>query len=392
MFILYDDTQKVPIKIYRKSLNDVEDTCIEQAINMSKHPSVFKQVALMPDCHAGYGVCIGGVFALDGAVCPNAVGVDIGCGMAFIQTDILAEDVSKETLKQVIAQIKRDIPMGKSHHTEAIALNLSDDAEALIAEFDMDIKVKEVASQLSTLGGGNHFIELQVDKDGFLCVMLHSGSRNIGYKIAKKHNEIAKKLNKKWHSDLDEKADLAFLPIGTDEAKEYINDMNFALGFAKLNRAMMLNTIKYAINIHIGEFNVQFESDVHHNYASLENHFGKNVWVHRKGATSAMENQIGIIPGSMGTSSYIVIGKGNANSFNSCSHGAGRVMSRTQAKQTFTLDEFKSKMDGIVSLDVNAKHLDESPMAYKDIDEVIELQSDLIKVHNILKPIANIKG
>lgn len=221
--------------------------------------------------------------------------------------------------------------------------------------------------------------------------MLHSGSRNIGKRVCDYFHKLAVELCAKWKVSLPTK-DLAFLPVDTPEGQAYLKCMNFCIDFAYKNREYMLEKVKYAIKRYCGEFTYDDPINIHHNYAKLENHFGKNVWVHRKGATSAKKNEMGIIPGSMGSESYIVKGLGNPESFMSCSHGAGRCMGRNQAKKTFTLDEFKNKMIGIISVDVNAKHIDESPMSYKDISVVMNEQKDLVDIVHELTPIANCKG
>jgi len=222
--------------------------------------------------------------------------------------------------------------------------------------------------------------------------MIHSGSRNIGKRICDYYHDIAKNLNRKWHSDLPTDK-LAFLPVDTPEGQAYLKCMNFCMEFSYLNREYMLKDIKYAIERYV-ENDIEYDNpiNIHHNFARQENHFNKNVWVHRKGATSARKDEIGIIPGSMGTKSYIIKGKGNPESFMSCSHGAGRCMGRKDAERTFSLDEFKDKMKGIVSKDIDVKHIDESPMAYKDISIVMKEQQDLVEIVDEMTPIANCKG
>lgn len=393
---------KVPILSWSK---DIESNVIDQAINAASLPCAFKHVALMADAHCGFGVPIGTVLALDGAICVNAIGVDIGCGMGSLKTDRFLFDVSRAQLAKIVELIHRNIPTGEGHahkesqdwfeFTKYEILN-----DKLPAWFDGHVW-HLAALNLGTLGGGNHFIELQRDKDGRLFIMIHSGSRNLGHVIASYYNKVAFELNRKWHSYLPND-DLAFLPASSDEGIAYIRDMNFALEYAQENRKRIMDKVKYIVMDVLGGFNVVEEINIHHNYASLENHMGKNVWVHRKGATSAREGQMGIIPGSMGTASYIVRGKGNPLSFMSCSHGAGRVLGRNDASRTLSKEECDNDMEGIVFRGFNAGKkrgkrvaewdLGEAPKAYKNIDTVIKAQEDLVDVVTRLVPIAVAKG
>lgn len=374
-------TERIPIKLW---LDDIEDGALNQAKDLANLPFAFKHVAIMPDSHQGYGMPIGGVMATKGVVVPNAVGVDIGCGMTAIQTDI--KDVTEEELKTWMGKIREVIPAGFNHNKEPQKNKLFDDAP------DIPIIQQELSSakkQLGTLGGGNHFIEIQKGDDGFIWIMIHSGSRNLGFKTAKVYNDIAKQLCERWYSEIPNN-DLAFLPMETPEAKEYFEAMNFCLDFAFTNRSHMMAKIMLII----GEkhFDINKRINIHHNYAIWENHFGKNVVVHRKGATRAYENETGIIPGSMGTASYVVEGLGNEMSFKSCSHGAGRRMGRKQATRELSLEEEQKKMEGIIGKPRSQNDLDEAPGAYKDIDIVMENQKDLVKIKVKLKPLAVIKG
>lgn len=387
--------ERVPIKSW---CNNPEKEAIDQAKNLTNLPFIFKQVCLMPDTHCGYGMPIGGVIACNNVIIPNAVGVDIGCGMIAVRTSI--KEITSKQIKKIFGGskdyhggIRSLIPLGFSHHSkkqEWEGFNEAPDLPVINQHLDSAKK------QLGTLGGGNHFIEIQKGSDGFIWLMVHSGSRNFGYQIAKKYNKIAQKLCQMWYSNIPPikgKDGLAFLPIGSKEASDYLKAMNFALKFAYANRQLMMKNICYCVN-QVIKCTFEPEINIHHNYASIEHHFGKNIWVHRKGATSAKEGQFGIIPGSQGTSSYIVIGKGNPESFNSCSHGAGRAMSRTKARNTLNLEEEINRLDkkGIIHGLRTKKELDEASSSYKNIDVVIEEQKDLIDIHVKLEPLGVIKG
>jgi len=375
---------------------NVESSAMEQAINLSNHPAVFHHVALMPDCHTGYGMPIGGVIACDGAVIPNAVGLDISCGMMAAKTNLSFDDLNLETLPKIVASIKRDIPVGFAHHRDGQPWDGFDRAP------NIPVVQQELASarrQLGTLGGGNHFIEIQAGDDGRTWLMLHSGSRNFGYKIAKEYNAIATKLCGMWKSNIPPvrgEDGLAFLPIGTEEAQEYIAAMQYAMEFAQENREQMMRCVVREFNYYTGAEVVE-AININHNFAALEHHFGRNVWVHRKGATQARSGQLGIIPGSMGTASYIVRGLGDRDSFESCSHGAGRATGRSAFSRTHTVEECDAEMAGIVfggwgkGRDGNPD-LSEAPSAYKDIEDVISSESDLIEVVVKLRPLAVVKG
>lgn len=378
-------SEKIPIKMW---LNDIEDGALRQAQNLANLPFAFKHIALMPDAHSGYGMPIGGVMATENVIVPNAVGVDIGCGMHVVKTDLT--DLSIEDRKKIMSKIRVLVPLGFDHQKENQKWPGFDEAP------DIKIIQQELTSskkQLGTLGGGNHFIELQKGSDGFIWLMLHSGSRNFGLKIAKTYHEKAQELCERWFSNIPDK-ELSFLPIETQEAKEYFEAMNFALEFAKENRYRMMEAVKTSIADIVNSVKFNTNIDVHHNYAIWEYHFGKNVIVHRKGATSAREGQLGIIPGSQGTKSYIVMGKGNIDSFTSCSHGAGRAMGRGAATRNLNLEaEIKLLNDqGIVHSIRSAKDLDEASGAYKNITEVMANQADLVNIVVELTPLAVIKG
>lgn len=393
-------TEKKPIKLW---LDDIEDGALQQAKNLANLPFVFHHVAIMPDSHQGYGMPIGGVIATEGVVIPNAVGVDIGCGMCAIKTNIQKWNI--EEIKKIMQVIRDTVPVGFNHHKEKQQPYHSfASSPFLSAETEGRVIPKELEAskyQLGTLGGGNHFIELQKDEQGYLWVMIHSGSRNLGYQVANFYNNLAVELGNKWFSQVPSEHQLDFLPLDSQEGKDYLLEMNYCIDFAFRSRELMIKRCIDAIRFVMKPFDVEimevegsFLTNIAHNYASMENHFGKNVMVHRKGATLAREGTIGIIPGSQGTSSYIIKGKGNKDSFESCSHGAGRKMSRTQAENELNLEEEKAKLDrqGIVHGIRTAKDLDEASGAYKDIDVVMENQKDLVDILYKLTPVAVIKG
>ena len=375
-----------------------EEGAIIQARNIAEHPWLVGNVCLMPDTHEGYGMPIGGVVALDSAVCPNMVGVDIGCGMLAVQTSLT--DISVDQLKSILGGskenkggIRANIPVGFSHHSKAQENILFD--SPVWDETTICKEEKESARhQIGTLGGGNHFIEIQRGDDGHIWFMIHSGSRNLGYKVAKYYNSLAVDLCKLWKQDDIVRNELAVLPAGTEEYTRYITEMRLCLEFAYENRQMMANTIKEEFKRVIPDVAFLNMINIHHNYAIIEHHYGRNVIVHRKGATLARENTIGIIPGSQGTASYIVQGLGNEASLCSCSHGAGRKMSRKKAQESLNLEEEKRKMDekGILHAIRGKSDLDEAAGAYKDIDTVMEEQKDLVKILVKLSPLAVVKG
>jgi len=388
-FVKNDDHQRVPIKSW---CDPIEDGAMAQATDLSMLPFLHQHVALMPDCHQGYGMPIGGVIACKDVVIPNAVGVDIGCGMVAVRTDAVADEINTEHVKKIMGLIHKAIPVGFKHHDDAQQWDGFDRAPDIPV---IQQQLKSARNQLGTLGGGNHFIEIQRGDDGFVWLMLHSGSRNFGYKIAKEYNDCAVRECERWHSDIPNK-DLAFLPIGSREAREYIEAMNYALDFALESREQMMASFMMAAASVLGCIFGK-PINIHHNFAALENHFGKNVWVHRKGATIARTGRIGIIPGSMGTPSYIVEGLGNPESFMSCSHGAGRAMGRAAASRNLSVEDCDNAMAGVVfgrwGKDRKGRiDLGEAPGAYKDIESVIDAELDLIKPITKLWPLGVVKG
>lgn len=376
-----------PIKCW---LDDIEESALAQAINLANLPFTFKHVALMPDCHAGYGMPIGGVLATKGVVIPNAVGVDIGCGMCAVSTNL--KDIPKDMLLEIVDKIKRDVPVGFNHQKEPQDIALmpicNENTPIVNKEFD------SARHQLGTLGGGNHFIEIQKDNDGVVWVMIHSGSRNLGKKVADHYNKEAVKLNEKWFSKVEKSMELAFLPIDTEQGKQYLTEMQYCVDFALANRKLMMERIKACFAKVFPDVSFGDMINIAHNYAAFENHFGSNVIVHRKGATYAGQGNIGIIPGSQGTKSYIVRGLGNPESFFSCSHGAGRRMGRKEAQRKLDLESEIKLMEekGIIHGIKTVADLDEAASAYKDIDVVMQNQQDLVEVVVELSPLAVIKG
>lgn len=399
---------RIPIKSW---CNDIDEEALRQAINLANHPVTFKHIAIMPDCHVGYGMPIGAVAAVLDAIIPNAVGVDIGCGMRVLKTDYKASALKKEKLVELLNKIKKDVPLGEGHsHKKCMEwegfdkylteLGISNLSKARDLPGWLDIESWELdRKNLGTLGGGNHFIEIQEGNDGYVWVMIHSGSRNLGYRIAHYYHKLAASYVQNKKINIPDK-DLSFLPIDVDEAKLYLRDMEFALKYAKENRRRIMEVIKNAFLELFDNISFSMEYDIHHNYASKEVHFGKTVWVHRKGATSAKKNEKGIIPGSMGSSSYIVEGLGNPESFFSSSHGAGRKLGRKEACRVLDINECNKLMKDIVfdnfkKIKIKKEtyyDLSESSLAYKDIEEVIKCQLDLIKPLVKLKPLAVLKG
>lgn len=389
----------VPVKIWTEN---VEAQAEGQLLNTAQLPFIFKHVAAMPDVHFGRGATIGSVLATKGAIIPAAVGVDIGCGMCAVKLPFSVDRLGN--LSDLRNSIERSIPVGRHGYQELDERRGA--AFLALGESSLDTMkgppgqvtnlFKTAQRQLGSLGGGNHFIEICHDEQNMAWVMLHSGSRNIGKTLAERHIDKAKDLMKRYFIDLPD-PDLAYLAQSTPEFKDYIKDLFWAQNYAKASRnEMMLRVLREVFRAVYGpevtpNLGVLFRVDCHHNYTNMENHFGSNVYVTRKGAVSAREGEFGIVPGSMGTKSYIVKGKGNADSFCSCSHGAGRRMSRTKAKASFTVEDLAKQTAGVEcrkDLDV----LDEIPGAYKDIDEVMQNQSDLVDVLFTLKQIICIKG
>lgn len=384
---------------------DIEETALAQLIAVSKLPFLHpKGIAVMPDVHAGVGATVGSVIPTTSAIVPAAVGVDIGCGMNAVRLSLKASDLP-DSLAEIRHSIERGIPLGMSAHSRAdivdknanlIYAKTSSEVHQIISDAcfkgEKSKVIAKAASQLGTLGGGNHFIEICLDENQDVWVMLHSGSRGIGNMIGSRFIERAQEQCDKWFVQLPHK-DLAFFPVGTKECDEYIAAVEWAQNYAFMNREHMMVEVLRNLQWHIKQpFTVTQEAiNCHHNYIARENHYGQNVWVTRKGAIRAREGDLGIIPGSMGAKSFIVRGKGNPESYCSCSHGAGRKMTRTAAEKKFTIADVIEQTKG-VECAKDASVLDEIPGAYKDIDEVMALQSDLVEVLHTLKQVMCIKG
>jgi len=390
-------TGKIPVFSWA---NDLEEGTLKQLWNLANLPFAFHHVCVMADGHLGYGMPIGGVMATKDVIVPNAVGADIGCGMRAMRTNLQVltdEDVRRLVggSKDYHGGIKSLIPMGRDKQSKPQEWKGFDRAPDLLP---IQLELQNARKQLGTLGSGNHFIEIQQGSDGFIWIMIHSGSRHLGYAVAKRYNAIAQKECLRWYSDVpsfEGEDGLAFFPIQTRYGHEYREAMEYSLDFAKANRALMMERVREAFVTVMGD-QVEFfeEFDVHHNYARYENHYGRNVMIHRKGATSAKVGELGIIPGSQRTNSYIVEGLGNPKSFMSCSHGAGRKMSRNAAKKTLVLKDEIALMDlQDIQHDMRTiEDLEEAGGAYKDISEVMDNQADLVKIKVKLTPIRPLKG
>lgn len=404
-WIKSEDGARIPVKSW---CAEIEPGAMTQAVNLSRHPATFHHVALMPDCHVGYGMPIGGVIACETAVIPNAVGVDIGCGMVAVKTNVPAATFeAMAARRELLDRVKRLIPVGEGvDRKEEIAWDGFDRyLDALKGSDAPQWPSRLDRSNLGTLGGGNHFIELQYDEAGTVWLMIHSGSRNLGYRIAAHYHARAEKLNRMFQVALPDR-ELAFLPLDHEDGQDYIRDMQFAMAYARENRRIMMALFKQALTEQLGQVEFVDEVNIHHNYAAREEHFGRKVWVHRKGATSAREGETGIIPGSMGTPSYIVRGRGNQESFMSCSHGAGRRMGRGEACRRLSVADCDRAMAGIAfdrwgrnrskwkkkRTDAGEYDLGEAPLAYKDIETVIAAELDLIEPLVRLRPLGVIKG
>ena len=369
---------------------DLEDEARQQAIRAAALPFVEKPLALMPDAHYGIGATVGSVIATRGAIIPAAVGVDIGCGMIAVRLGLNSTDLP-DNLDELHAQISRSIPsgVGKGHTTAT--------TDATFPEHhDGELTQKQEATaraQLGTLGSGNHFVELCLDEQDRVWFVLHSGSRGIGNQLAKIHIDKAKGLMKEYFIELSD-PDLAYIPEGAPEFDAYIRDLLWAQGYAMTNRSAMMSAAIRQMRYVLGrEFSTPESVNCHHNFTQLEHHHGKDVWLTRKGAIQANVKDKGVVPGSMGTASYIVSGLGNPASYNSCSHGAGRRMSRSRARKELTVDSLIADMEGKAWNSADAKTLlDEHPDAYKNIDEVMEAQKDLVRIDHTLRQILNYKG
>ncbi|WP_027707954.1 RtcB family protein [Zooshikella ganghwensis] len=395
----------VPIKAWTRDVA-FEQAAKQQLLNIAQLPFVYKWLAVMPDVHLGKGATIGSVVPTVDCVIPAAVGVDIGCGMMACKTSLNASDLP-EHLGGIRSAIEQAVPHGRSARARKgrdkgawgdIPQDVANAWRALAPVFDQlqekhtVLKQTNNVNHLGTLGTGNHFIEVCLDEQNSVWFMLHSGSRGVGNRIGTHFIELAKKEMERWQIQLPDR-DLAYLPEGSNLFTDYMQSVEWAQNYARINREVMMQRVIQAVQ---KALNRTFEAHVeavncHHNYVNREHHYGKDVWITRKGAVSAREGQLGIIPGSMGAKSFIVRGKGNPESFNSCSHGAGRVMSRTQAKKVVSLAEHLVATQGVECRKDEAV-IDETPAAYKPIDNVMAAQSDLIEVVYTLKQIVCVKG
>jgi len=393
-----------PVKMWTRGV-PVDDKAREQLSRAAKMPFIFKHVAAMPDVHVGIGATVGSVIPTKGAVIPAAVGVDIGCGMMAARTSLMASDLP-DNLAGIRSAIEAAVPHGRTVNrggrdkgswgdppaavVDAWA-KLAERFGRIVAKYPR-LKNTNNLVHLGTLGTGNHFIELCLDEEQRVWVMLHSGSRGVGNAIGTFFIELAKQDMRKWHINLPDE-DLAYFPEGTDHFDDYVEAVEWAQDFAALNRQLMMRHVLDAVRSQIAKpFDAEVDAvNCHHNYVAREQHFGENVLVTRKGAVRAAKGTMGIIPGSMGAKSFIVRGLGNAESFDSCSHGAGRVMSRTQAKKLVTLDEHIADTAG-VECRKDEGVIDETPKAYKPIEAVMAAQADLVEIVHTLKQVVCVKG
>lgn len=394
-----------PIKAWTRGVQ-VEDVAKQQLRNLASMPFIHKHVAAMPDVHWGMGATVGSVIATKGAIIPAAVGVDIGCGMMAQRTTLTASDLP-DNLHALRTAIEARIPHGRTNNgapgdrgawgdkmpeSAALTAHMAG-LDAIVAKHQ---KIAQAAtrarSHAGTLGTGNHFVEVCLDEEQRVWIMLHSGSRGIGNRIGTHFIELAKKDMERWFITLPDK-DLAYFPQGSELYGDYRQAVHWAQGFAKINREIMMAAAVEALAEAVPKaFSCDCEAvNCHHNYVSEERHFGENVLVTRKGAVKANVGDLGIIPGSMGAKSFIVRGKGNRDSFHSCSHGAGRSMSRTEARRRFTIEDHIKATEG-VECRKDEEVIDETPAAYKDIDAVMAAQSDLVEVVHTLRQVVCVKG
>jgi tRNA-splicing ligase RtcB len=395
---MYDliESRGAPIKAWTHGV-PVEPEARKQLKNIAELPFIHGHIAVMPDVHLGRGATVGSVIPTKGAIIPAAVGVDIGCGMAAVMTNITAAQLP-DSLKKIRAGIEAVIPVGQGSHKQpprraeaAWYQRHKSGYEAIEAKHPKIAEKKSAALQIGTLGGGNHFIEICLDEADRVWVMLHSGSRNIGNRIGQYFIAKAKEEVEAAGLKLPDR-DLAWLGEGTDAFNDYVDAVGWAQDYARSNRdVMMVAVLKVLHDTWPDITTMEVAVNCHHNYVEREEHFGERVWLTRKGAVRAGKGELGIIPGSMGARSFIVRGKGNPDSFESCSHGAGRAMSRTAAKERFTLEDHIAAT-AHVECRKDTGVIDETPMAYKDIDAVMAAQSDLVEVVHTLRQIVCVKG
>ncbi len=410
---IYEATGGVPIKAWTKGV-EIEDAARQQLHNVALLPFIHKHVAVMPDCHWGMGATIGSVIPTKGAIIPAAVGVDIGCGMMAVRTSLTANDLP-DNLSGLRSAIEAAVPHGRTDNGgpndrgawHGVPTQVHDayfGPDDLVGRLSNILEKhpglqpkkgsplgERAACHLGTLGTGNHFIEVCLDEGEHVWVMLHSGSRGVGNRIGIYHIQAAKKEMERWFIQLPD-ANLAYLVEGSELFEDYVSAVGWAQDYARINREVMMAATLGALQGYVPPFKAtDLAVNCHHNYVAKENHFGANVWLTRKGAVKARKGDLGIIPGSMGAKSFIVRGKGNPDSFNSCSHGAGRKMSRTEAKRRFTVEDHEKATKG-VECRKDAEVIDETPMAYKDIDAVMAAQSDLVEIVHTLRQVVCVKG
>ena len=380
----------------------IEPVAMQQIVKLASMPFIYKHVAIMPDCHVGMGATVGSCIPTDGAIIPAAVGVDIGCGMVAVRTPLSRGDLP-ENLSGIREGIERRIPLSAGKYDRRLSSTAEPRVAALEEKGGDRLRVYRKLSrrvdwrrQLGSLGSGNHFIEITVDESESVWAFLHSGSRGIGNRIATHHIGVAQRLMKQQSIRLPDR-DLAYLSEGTEEFDDYIHDLRWAQDFALFNREEMMDRVMTELSYTVyGEGGHEDELELeriqcHHNFTQKERHFGKDVWVSRKGAIQAKEGQMGLIPGSMGTASYVVRGLGSAEAFETAPHGAGRRFSRGEARRRFTMDDFDRDMQGI-EVRRSKEFIDELPGAYKDIDTVMEQSKDLVEIVHTFRQIVNVKG
>jgi tRNA-splicing ligase RtcB len=374
----------------------IDEKTLAQAHTTARMPFIHPHLALMPDAHLGKGATVGSVIPTLGAIIPAAVGVDIGCGMIAVRTQFTKSDLDGRDLAELREQIERAIPLSAGRYNNKIVATAAPriaELEALADKngFDPAQYAGNWRLQLGTLGSGNHFIEVSVDELDRVWLFLHSGSRGVGNKIAMKHISVAQRLCKQWWIDLPD-PDLAYLVEGTPEFTRYIRELRWAQHFALLNRAEMMDRVVRQVSEFLGTpVDEQERINCHHNFTESEKHDGKQVWVSRKGAIQADAGRPGLIPGSMGTASYVVEGLGDPQSLNSSPHGAGRNFSRSTARKTFTHEQLREAMAGIEFRDTDA-FIDEIPQAYKPIDQVMADAASLVSIRHTLRQLVNVKG
>lgn len=399
----YHETDGAPLKLWDRH-EAFGDRAMAQLRGVAKLPFIHRHVAGMPDVHWGQGATVGSVIATKGAIIPAAVGVDIGCGMMAVRTTARADQLP-DNLHAMRTAIEASVPHGRTDNGGVNDVGGWSDVPSASREAWVGLESGfraivdkhpkagsfNTARHLGTLGTGNHFIEICLDEDDFVWVMLHSGSRGIGNRIGSYFIELAKRDMRKWLINLPDE-DLAYLPEGTDHFDDYWHAVSWAQSYARVNRTLMMDAVLVAIRPFLPGFAISEEAvNCHHNYVSRERHFNADVLVTRKGALRAQVGDLGIIPGSMGTGSFIVEGLGNRDSFHSCSHGAGRRMSRGAAREAITLEQHAAAMAGIEAR-LDADILDESPAAYKDIGAVMAAQDDLVRIRHRLRQVVNVKG